>query len=97
MATRPTPANEIAAAIQKRRESRSSPSASPISAANAGVAPSSSAIVDALVRWSAYTNASWLRKMKNAATATSGRSARAMRSVRSPTRTMPMKIAVARP
>ena len=47
-ATSPTPASETAAASQKRLESRSSPSASPISAAMIGVAPSSSASVDAV-------------------------------------------------
>ena len=48
-ATSPTPANETAAAIQNRRDSRSSPNASPISAAKIGVAPRMSAIVEALV------------------------------------------------
>ena len=96
-ATSPTPANEITAAIQKRRDSRSSPSASPITAANTGVAPRMSAIVDAVVFSSAYTNESWLRKINSAASATSGRSRRAIRSVRSPTRTITRKTAVASP
>ena len=48
-ATSPTPANEIAAASQNLRDSRSSPNASPISAAKIGVAPRISAIVEALV------------------------------------------------
>jgi hypothetical protein len=48
-ATKPTPANETAAAIQNLRDRRSSPSASPISAAKIGVAPRIRAIVEALV------------------------------------------------
>ncbi len=52
-ATSPTPANETTEAPQKRRDIRSSPSASPIKAAKIGVAPRSSAIVDALVESSA--------------------------------------------
>ena len=48
-ATKPTPANEIVAAIQNLRDRRSRPNESPISAAKIGVAPRISAIVEALV------------------------------------------------
>ena len=48
-----TPANETAAATQKRVCSRSSPTANAISAAKIGVAPRISAIVDAFENVSA--------------------------------------------
>jgi hypothetical protein len=56
-----------------------------------------SAIVDASVVSSAYTNATWLRKISAAASTTSRRSRRSTRNERSATRTSTTKITAAMP
>src|ERR671919_1694311 len=55
-ATSPTPTKETSAATQNRGVGRSVPSASPKRAAKIGIAPSTSPIVEAVVRSSANTN-----------------------------------------
>ena len=80
-ATSATPAKETAAATQKRERMRSSPNQRAMSAAKIGVVPRMSAVVEAFVRWIAYTYEIWFRKMPNrAATPSNGRSSRRTRS-----------------
>ncbi len=79
-----TPANETAAAIQKRVCSRSSPIANAINAVKMGVAPRISAIVDAFENVSAYTYESWFSQMPSPAARTiNARSRRPTRNDRS--------------
>ena len=82
-ATSATPSADIAAATQKREVGRSVPSARPKSAAKIGMAPRTSPIVEAVVRSSANTNESWLRKSSPAASTRIARWRRETRSVRS--------------
>src|SRR3954454_23248792 len=70
-ATRPTPTNEIPAAAQNARDSRSSPTTVARMPMKIGVIPRISATVDALVSLTEYTKQSWLRKISAAAAAIS--------------------------
>src|SRR6266516_4915560 len=96
-ATRPTPRNETAAATQNRFDGRSVPRTSPKSAAKMGMAPSTSPMVEAVVVFSAKTNESWLSQSMTAARASSGRSRRETRSVRSVARAIPTNTSAASP
>ena len=82
-ATSATPSADIAAATQKREVGRSVPSARPKSAAKIGMAPRTSPIVEAVVRSSANTKETWLRKSSPAASTRIARWRRETRSVRS--------------
>src|SRR5579872_1504026 len=74
-ATKPTPTNATSAASQKPDCIRSRPTAAAINAVKTGVAPSTSATVDALVLSIATTKLTWFTKSRRPASVNSCQSA----------------------
>src|SRR5947208_4411856 len=95
-ATRQTPANETAAASQKRLCSRSIPPAAAKSAVMIGRVPKISATVVAVVSFVAYTKVTWFKKMPTTAAPTmKGMSRRRRRNECSRSQVTPTKSAAA--